>query len=242
METARTAARLSATPEAVVERDRVAWRNSRECDTLHGQVVFGSSPTESAEEVCKGEAPSGDQFPQEEESELAEDLEALFRTWLGDHGGAVLKVARAYTMTTEECQDLVQEILLQIWSSLPRFQGASSPATWCYRVALNTALDWHRQEHRRRTRRQPTLEVEQLSVAAGDCGEQLIQREAVERLYVAIRRLPKTDAAIVLLYLDGLGYRDMAEILGISEGNVGVKLTRARSALSSLMREEEPHG
>ena len=171
-----------------------------------------------------------------------DDHESLFRTWLSNHGGAVLKVARAYTITTEECQDLVQEILLQIWSSLSRFQGASSPATWCYRVALNTALDWRRQEHRRRSSERPTVEVEHLPVASGDCGEQLIQREAVERLYVAIRQLPRTDAALVLLYLDGLSYREMAEILGISEGHVGVKLTRARTALGELMREEKPHG
>ena len=171
-----------------------------------------------------------------------EDRAARFQSWLGTHGGAVLKVARAYTVTTEECQDLVQEILLQIWSSLPRFQGESSPATWCYRVALNTALDWHRREHRRRVRQQPAFEMEQRQVAAGDSGEQLIRREAVERLYTAIRQLPGTDAAIVLLYLEGLNYRDMAEVLGISETNVGVKLTRARQALAGLMRKEEGYG
>jgi len=171
-----------------------------------------------------------------------EDVESLFRAWLSDHSGTVLKVARAYTLTSEECRDLAQEILLQVWSSLPRFHGRSSPATWCYRVALNTALDWHRSEHRRRAHRHPTLEVEQFPVAASDCGEQLIRREAVERLYVAIRQLPKADAALVLLYLDDLSYREIAEVLGISEGNVGVKLTRAKQALGDLMREENAHG
>ncbi len=77
--------------------------------------------------------------------------------------------------------------------------------------------------------------------AALDSAQQAIEREAVERLYAAIRRLPKTDAALVLLYLDDLSYRQMAEVLGISESNVGVKLNRAKKALGELMNEDS-HG
>jgi RNA polymerase sigma-70 factor (ECF subfamily) len=172
---------------------------------------------------------------------LKDDPESLFKSWLTEHGGAVLKVARAYTFTTEDCQDLVQEILLQVWRSLPQFQGRASPSTWFYRVALNTALGWRRKERRRRLRQQPILRVEDLPVAGLDSAQQTAQREVVERLYVAIRRLPKTDAALVLLYLDGFSYRQMAEVLGISESNVGVKLNRAKKALGALMKEE-PHG
>jgi RNA polymerase sigma-70 factor, ECF subfamily len=155
-----------------------------------------------------------------------------------EHGGAVLKVARAYTFTTEDCQDLAQEILLQVWRSLPQFQGRASPSTWFYRVALNTALGWHRKEHRRLARQQPILEASDLSVAGLDGAQQVVQREVVERLYTAIRQLPKTDAALVLLYLDDLSYHQMAEVLGISESNVGVKLNRAKKALGELMKEE----
>ena len=75
---------------------------------------------------------------------------ALFMTWLGEHGSSVMKVARAYTLTSEECQDLAQEILLQAWRSLPNFAGKASAATWFYRVALHTAMNWHRKEKPRR--------------------------------------------------------------------------------------------
>ncbi len=167
-----------------------------------------------------------------------EDLESLFKSWLSDHGGAVLKVARAYTRTTEDCQDLAQEILLQVWRSLPQFQGRASAPTWFYRVALNTALGWHRKENRRRARQKPIIEVEDLSAAGLDSARQAVQREAVDRLYAAIRQLPKTDAALVLLDLDDLSYRQMAEVLGISESNVGVKLNRAKRALGELMKDE----
>jgi RNA polymerase sigma-70 factor, ECF subfamily len=166
-----------------------------------------------------------------------ENLESLFKSWLSDHRGAVLKVARAYTVTTEECQDLVQEILLQVWRSLPRFDGQASAATWSYRVALNTALGWHRKEHRRRKCQQPILEFEETSIG-GNSAQHVADREVVELLYDAIRQLPKTDAALVLLYLDDLNYRQMAEVLGISENNVGVKLNRARKALAELMKEK----
>ena len=165
------------------------------------------------------------------------DPETLFKSWIANHGRAVLKVARAYTLTAEDCRDLVQEILLQVWRSLPQFQARSGASTWIYRIALNTALGWHRKERARLGRERPILE--EPPVPDGD--GQIERREAVERLYAAIRRLPPPDAALVLLYLDGLSYRQMAEVLGISEGNVGVKLNRAKKALGELMKEDS-HG
>ena len=166
---------------------------------------------------------------------LDEDHKSLFMTWLGEHGSSVMKVARAYTLTSEECQDLAQEILLQAWRSLPKFEGKASAATWFYRVALHTAMNWHRKDRPRRASQQPLLEVQTLATEGTDSAEQIQQRETVEQLYQAIHQLPKTDAALVLLYLDELSYREMAEVLGISQSNVGVKLNRAKKALHALM-------
>ena len=172
---------------------------------------------------------------------LEEDHKSLFMTWLGEHGSSVVKVARAYTLTSDECQDLAQEILLRAWQSLPNFRGEASPATWFYRVALQTAMNWQRKDKPRRSRQQPLLEVQAVVTEDCDSGEQVQQRETVEQLYNAIHQLPKADAALVLLYLDELSYRDMADVLGISESNVGVKLNRAKKALSALMNEK-PNG
>lgn len=168
----------------------------------------------------------------------SEDHKALFTAWLAEHGSAVVKVARAYTLTLEESQDLAQEILLQAWRSLPGFEGQATPATWFYRVALNTAMNWHRKDQPRRLRQKPFLEVHAAADAAFESGEQAEQRETVEQLYHAIHKLPKADAALVLLYLDELSYREMADVLGISESNVGVKLNRVKKALSDLMQEK----
>lgn len=167
-----------------------------------------------------------------------EDHKSLFMAWLEEHGSSVMKVARAYTLTSDDCQDLAQEILLQAWRSLPKFEGKATPATWFYRVALHTAMNWHRNDRPRRSRQQPLLEVHALAPETFDSAKQAEQRETVEQLYKAIHQLSKTDAALVLLYLDELSYREMADVLGISESNVGVKLNRAKKALSELMKEK----
>ena len=164
-----------------------------------------------------------------------EDHKSLFLKWLDEHGSSVMKVARAYTLTSDDCQDLAQEILLQAWKSLPSFEQRASAATWFYRVALHTAMNWHRKDKPRRSGQQPLLEVHTLATEGTDSAEQAQHKDTVERLYEAIHQLPEGDAALVLLYLDELSYREMSDVLGISENNVGVKLNRAKKSLSALM-------
>ncbi len=167
-----------------------------------------------------------------------DDQKTLFLNWLDTHGASVMKVARAYTLTHEDCQDLAQEILLQAWRSLPKFEHRASAATWFYRVALQTAMNWKRKDIPRRLKQQPLLDFQVIPADEAGSAEQAQQREIVEQLYSAIQKLPKGDAALVLLYLDELSYREMAEVLGISENNVGVKLNRAKKALTALMNGE----
>jgi RNA polymerase sigma-70 factor (ECF subfamily) len=172
---------------------------------------------------------------------LEDDQKSLFMKWLAEHGTSVMKVARAYAYTNEECQDLAQEILLQAWVSLPKFEGRASAATWFYRVALNTAMNWHKKDKARRSKQQPLIDVQAQAPEASNNAELAQQRVTVEQLYKAIHQLPKADTALVLLYLGHLSYREMAEVLGISESNVGVKLNRAKKALSELM-DGQSHG
>ena len=153
------------------------------------------------------------------------------------YGGLVLRIARSYTRADEDRDDLVQEILLQIWCSLPRFAGNASASTWIYRVALNTALAWQRSDRRWRHHQSPLMEIEEVPATDLDTAARLDNEQMLARLYAAIRSLPKLDAALVLLYLDDLSYCEMAEVLGISESNVGVKLNRAKKQLAELMKE-----
>ncbi|MEM9365388.1 MAG: RNA polymerase sigma factor [Planctomycetota bacterium] len=166
------------------------------------------------------------------------DHESLFTDWLREYSAQVIKVARAYTWSKDECEDLAQEILLQAWKSLPRFRGESNASTWFYRVALHTALNWKRKRVSRGSREENFFEFSRLESSAPDHAGQLEQTEAIERLYAAIHQLRSTDKVLVLMYLDELSYREMAEVLGISEGNVGVKLNRAKKALAKMLNQE----
>jgi RNA polymerase sigma-70 factor (ECF subfamily) len=166
-----------------------------------------------------------------------DDRQVLFSAWLKEHAGLVFKVARAFAPTEADRQDLIQDILLQLWCSLPRFEGKAKVSTWIYRVALNTALAWRRKETKRRAPQIPLIEVEELPGTEEGNAHRLDREEVVARLYGAIHQLPKVDAALVLLYLDDLSYREMAEVLGISENHVGVKLNRAKKVLADLMKE-----
>ncbi|MFK8113766.1 MAG: RNA polymerase sigma factor, partial [Rubripirellula sp.] len=140
---------------------------------------------------------------------VEEDPKSIFTRWLEEHSSSVIQVARAYTLTSEECQDLAQEILLQAWRSLPNFEGRASAATWFYRVALHTAMNWHRKDKPRRVNQKPLLEMHVPVARGSEDGEppaiaEAQQRETIEQLYNAIHQLPKTDTALVLLYLDEL--------------------------------------
>jgi RNA polymerase sigma-70 factor (ECF subfamily) len=97
-------------------------------------------------------------------------------------------------------------------------------------------MNWHRKDKPRRSHQRPFIDVQDVPSEQADQTEQTQQREIVEQLYRAIQKLPKSDAALVLLYLEELSYREMAEVLGISENNVGVKLNRAKKALAELMK------
>ena len=165
----------------------------------------------------------------------AEEHEKLFRRWLAEHTGLMWKVVRAFTATQQDQEDLLQEILVQLWSSLPAFRGEAKESTWIYRVAFNTALVWKRDEKRQRVKHAAFLELQELGEPAAT-PEESREEVLVTLLYAAIRQLPKLDASLALMHLDGLSYREMSDVLGLSENHVGVKLNRVRKQLAELLK------
>lgn len=166
------------------------------------------------------------------------DRTAHFLALLDAHRALLCKVCRVYARTEADREDLHQEILAQLWRALPRFRGEASETTWLYRVALNTAISYYR---RSRTRRQyvpddeATPETWQATCPGPD--EALAERERLDRLYGAIGRLSDAEKALVVLYLEDRSYREMADVLGLSESNVGVRLHRIKKKLATLLRE-----
>jgi RNA polymerase sigma-70 factor (ECF subfamily) len=164
------------------------------------------------------------------------DHELKFRQWLGEHTGLLVKVVRSFAEGPADQDDLFQEILLQVWLSVPNFRADSKPTTWLYRVALNTALAWKRTEKKRR-RRQGSLSISDVTAPSVESAEAERNDRIVEQLYAAIRALQPAKRALVVLYLDGFTYREIADVVGISESNVGVSLNRIKKNLAAAVKE-----
>lgn len=164
------------------------------------------------------------------------EQESLFRRWLAEHAGLMWKVVRAFAATPEDQQDLLQEIALQLWKSLPTFRGEAKESTWIYRVAFNSALVWKRDQKRRHEKHQKFFELNSAPEVSAEHPPLTRDDEMVEQLYTAIRQLPVLDASLALMHLDGLSYREMSEVLGITENNVGVRLNRLRKQLAEMLK------
>lgn len=161
----------------------------------------------------------------------------IFESWLGDYKALFFKIIRAYAFIEADRDDLFQEIAVQVWRSVPNFRQDSAVTTWIYRVALNTAIKWNRDEQKHHQNRQSFENV-----------EHLLQRKEPQTddrlvwLYEEISKLDEIDRSMCLLMLDGFSYQEMSEILGISESNVGVKIHRIKKHLIEQLEEYNHHG
>ncbi len=167
------------------------------------------------------------------------DRQAQFDHWMAEHLGILHRVARAFAEGAD-LDDLMQELLLAVWYAIPSFRGQAKPSTFLYRVSHNAALNWTR-SHRRHRHRMDQLdpaEETQHPVVHADFHD--LNAERLSRVYVALRALPPADRSLILLALDGLSYSEMAEVQGLSENHVGVRLTRIKARLAAQLKEERP--
>jgi RNA polymerase sigma-70 factor (ECF subfamily) len=163
--------------------------------------------------------------------------QTIFDAWLRQHPGLLTRIVRAYAFTPHDREDLLQEMALQLWNSIPRFRGESKETTWIYRVALRSAMAWSQRERTHGDGKQPLAEPGHVPAPSpADLDPRL------EWIYAQVAKLEPVDRSLVLLHLDGLSYREIAETLGISEGNVGVKLGRIKKALAADSPERSRHG
>lgn len=152
-----------------------------------------------------------------------------FLALLNGHQGVIHRISRAYATSDLDREDLFQEIVYQLWRSYPKYRGESSPITWLYRVALNTALTAVRKSARRP--RLVPLEASDQHVAP----QPRTHESETAALHLAIARLDDVERALLMCYLEDLSYGRISEILGISESNVGVRLSRIKTKLRRLV-------
>jgi RNA polymerase sigma factor (sigma-70 family) len=152
------------------------------------------------------------------------------------HAGLIHKVAYAYCRDATDREDVVQEIVLQLWRSRHRYDDRYRETTWIYRVALNVAISFYRREHRHHRGRQ-SIDSQPISIEA----ETALPSAEVALLLRCVDDLGALDKALVLLYLDGNDDASIAAVLGISTSNVGTKLLRIRKKLRDAFIEQREH-
>ena len=156
---------------------------------------------------------------------------------LYEHDRALRRLAASYERDPSKQQDLVQDIWLAVWQALPRFRGECSERTFVFRIAHNRAVS--HVDHWQRRRTDCLDEDAPLATSQPDPEHALSAQQRHERLRTAVQSLPIALRQIVVLSLEGLGHAEIADIAGITENNVAVRLSRARAALSRLLGARE---
>jgi RNA polymerase sigma factor (sigma-70 family) len=161
-------------------------------------------------------------------------MEQRFNALLAQHGASLARLAASYARGPGEREDLLQDIAMAIWQALPRFREESSERTFLFRIAHNRGISYI-------ARRRPLIadidEEMDVQDARPDPATALLNQQEGERLLDAIRCLPVSHRQIVTLTLEDMSYAEIAEVVGISESNVGARLTRARQMLRRLLQE-----
>jgi RNA polymerase sigma factor (sigma-70 family) len=161
------------------------------------------------------------------------DLQERFKAGMDRHAGIVHKITNTYCFQKDERVDLAQEILAELWRAFPKYDPQRPFATWMYRIALNVAISHVRRTVRRKHQAVP-LDAD-LHDRAEEPGDGPVTEERIRALHAFIAAQHPLDRALLLLYLEDHSYRDIADILGISETNVGTKIARLKQRIRTAL-------
>lgn len=160
-----------------------------------------------------------------------EEKEKLFRQIIAENQERIYRICAFHSKDQDDCNDLFQQVLINTWQSMRNFRGESKVSTWMYRIALNTCIDHFRAEKRRgKTLREFQQEYSQRALM-NDTWEKVKMERQLEELKVQINQLSVIDKLIISLFLEEVGSKEIAEVIGISEGNVRVKIHRIKENL-----------
>ncbi|MEX2961861.1 RNA polymerase sigma factor [Microbulbifer sp. TYP-18] len=165
-----------------------------------------------------------------------ESRDQLFQQLLAEHSGGVSRVAATYARGIGEREDLTQEIWLAVWRALPAFRGEASLKTFVYRIAHNRSVS---ALVRRRPPGDALQDAEEPEDPTPGPAQQYAALRDAQSLLAAVQKLPLGLRQTLSLRLEGLSYEEIAEVLGVSESNVAVRLNRARQRLSARLTREE---
>jgi RNA polymerase sigma-70 factor (ECF subfamily) len=150
-----------------------------------------------------------------------------FLTLLEEHKRIIFKICNSYCAKKSDREDLAQEIIFQLWKSHKNFNADHKFSTWMYRIALNVAITFYRKE----TRAAKTISLAETPPEVEDKISNDPVEENINRLEIFINELKEFDKALMILYLEEKNYKEISEILGITETNVATKLGRIKDKL-----------
>ncbi len=164
---------------------------------------------------------------------MAADKEAAFKKIFEANSKKIYHLCYGYTGDEDSANDLMQETFLKVWQNLDKFRNQAMISTWIYRIAVNTCLTYLRSE-KRQAKDELTPELEETT------GEVVSEKnEQVAMLYKCISKLEESERIIITMVLDEVPYPEIAEISGISEGNLRVKVFRIKQRLTELYNQYE---
>jgi RNA polymerase sigma factor (sigma-70 family) len=153
----------------------------------------------------------------------------FFQEIIEQHKGILFKVARTYCPDEEDRQDLIQEMMIQIWQSVHKYNDQYKISTWLYRISLNVAISFYR-KNSTRTKKFTDLNEQMMETPVEDKSENERQLNLLEQF---ISELKEIDKALMILYLEDKSHIEIAEILGMSVSNVGTKVGRIKEKLKT---------
>lgn len=155
---------------------------------------------------------------------MKSEKERQFEELVKQYKRTIYSVCYMFSRDTEEVNDLFQEILIRLWLGFDQFEKRSSASTWVYRIALNTAINCDK-----RSKRRPQTIPLRSDIDPYDPRDTSL--EQMRQLHALINQLDVMDRGLVLLWLEGIDYDEIASIMGISVANVGIKLHRIKEKL-----------
>lgn len=153
----------------------------------------------------------------------------LFEGIIEQHKGILFKVARTYCPNADDRQDLIQEMMIQIWQSFHKYNDQYKMSTWLYRISLNVAISYYRKSSTR-AKKHSILNEEMATVPTEEKSEKDQHLDLLEQF---ISELKEIDKALMILYLEDKGHAEIAEIVGTSVSNVGTKIGRIKDKLKT---------
>ena len=155
-------------------------------------------------------------------------MEQAFLSMLEEHQNIIHKVCHIYRDRKEDQEDLFQDIVLQLWKAYPDFRNESKVSTWMYRIALNTAIAVFRKNR-------ISLDFKETIPERLHPTDSAPVSDNQDRMFRALRTLNRAEKAVITLYLEDFSYQEIAEITGISENYVGVRINRIKKKLKNIL-------